>query len=55
MNYLGQDKGDHILKKIKNIGILLLYKIGRRLRLCVHNRFNYAVQTSASKRNYPQG
>lgn len=36
MNYLKRDEGNHtqnhILKKLKNIGILLLYKIGRKLR-----------------------
>lgn len=36
MNYLKRDERNHtqnhILKKLKNIGILLLYKIGRKLR-----------------------
>lgn len=36
MNYLKRDEvnhaQNHILKKLKNIGILLLYKIGRKLR-----------------------
>lgn len=36
MNYLKRHEvnhtQNHILKKLKNIGILLLYKIGRKLR-----------------------